>query len=277
MTHISEEHVLNAELQYLIPSDEKPVYYASQGGKEAKLEVDGKFEMHSVPISNARYQSGEDFSLDKEGFTLVPHVSTVNNFYNENELKERYLPEAEALVAKITGASRVVAFDHTLRADSEDIRGSRQTREPSTVVHNDYTARSGPQRVRDILGEATAKSLLQSRFAIVNVWRAIQHPVVTTPLAVCDAQSVMPEDLIAVERRAKDRTGELLLATYNRNHRWYYFERMEPDEALLIKTFDSVENERAGSCIHTAFTAPDVPKDSPPRESIEVRTFAFFD
>jgi hypothetical protein len=177
----------------------------------------------------------------------------------------------------MTGASKFVAFDHTLRADSAGVRESRKTREPSAVVHNDYTVRSGPQRVRDIMGETEAKSLLQRRFTIVNVWRAIQHPVVTTPLAVCDAQSVMPEDLIAVERHAKDRIGELLLATYNKNHRWYYFDRMEPEEALLIKTFDSASDGRARSCIHTAFSAPDAPEDAPPRESIEVRTFAFFD
>ncbi len=87
----------------------------------------------------------------------------------------------------------------------------------------------------------------------------------------------MAEDLVAVERRAQDRIGELLLATYNQDHQWYYFHEMKPDEALLIKTFDSSNDGRARSCIHTAFTAPDAPKDAAPRESIEVRTFAFFD
>ena len=270
-----------AELQYLVPSNEKPVYYASEGGKEAKLEMAGEFEMHRVPVHDGRYRFGKwtggmDFSLDQEGFTLAPHVSAIKNFYDETEIKEHYLMEAEALVARMTGATRVVAFDHTLRADNQDIREARKTREPSTVVHNDYTVRSGPQRVRDILGEEAAEAVLQHRFTIVNVWRSIRNPVITSPLAVCDAQSVLPENLVAVERRAKDRIGELLLSTYNPDQRWYYFDRMGPDEVLLIKTFDSADDGRARCCIHSAFTAPDAPEDAPPRESIEIRTFAFF-
>ncbi len=281
MTRPPAEHVLMAELQYLVPSNEAPVYYASEGGKEAKLDMVGEFEMHRVPIHNGRYRfgmwtGGVDFSLDQEGFTLVPHVSAIRNFYNETETKEHYFPESEALVAKITGATRVVAFDFTLRADNQDIREARKTREPSSVVHNDYTVRSGPQRVRDILGEEAAEAVLQQRFTIVNVWRPIRNPVLTSPLAVCDAQSVLPENLHAVERRAKDRIGELLLSSYNPGHRWYYFDRMEPDEVLLIKTFDSADDGRARSCIHSAFTAPNAPEDAPARESIEVRTFAFF-
>ena len=271
------EYVVDAEIQYLVPSDEKPVYYASQGGKDAELTMAGNFEMHRVAVRNGRYRKDSEFTLDNEGFTLVPHVSAVKNFYDENEIKESYLAEAQTLVAGVSGASEVVAFDHTLRADLAEVRESRQTREPSTVVHNDYTDRSGPQRVRDILGEARAKPLLKKRFTIVNVWRSIRNPVLTTPLAVCDAKTVSPEDLIAVERHAKDRIGELLLARYSPDHRWYYFEKMQSDEALLIKTFDSKDDGRARSCIHTAFTVPNPPQDALPRESIEVRTFAFFD
>ena len=74
-----------AELQYLVPSNEAPVYYASEGGKEAKLDMAGEFEMRRVPIHNGRYRfgmwtGGVDFSLDQEGFTLVPHVSAIRNF-----------------------------------------------------------------------------------------------------------------------------------------------------------------------------------------------------
>ncbi len=270
-----------AELQYLVPSDEKPIYHASEGGKDAKLDLDGEFEMHSVPIRDGRYRhgmwtGGVDFSLDREGFTLVPHATEIKDFYDETEVKEHYLTEAEALVAKTTGATRVVAFDHTLRADNPDIRAARKIREPAAIVHNDYTIRSGPQRVRDIFGEEAAQAALQNRFTIVNVWRPIRNTVITSPLAVCDAQSVLPENLIAVERRAKDRIGELLLLTYNPDQRWYYFNRMARDEALLIKTFDSADDGRARCCSHTAFAAPDAPEDAPPRESIEVRTFAFF-
>ena len=99
----------------------------------------------------------------------------------------------------------------------------------------------------------------------------------TTPLALCDATSIREADLVATERRAKDRVGELELATWNPSHRWYWFSGVTPKEAVLIKTFDSALDGRARRSIHTAFRNPDAPADAAPRESIETRTFAFFD
>ena len=108
-------------------------------------------------------------------------------------------------------------------------------------------------------------------------WRSIAEPVVTTPLALCDATSLQDSDLIASERRAKDRIGELQLVTYDPGHRWFWFSAVTSTEALLIKTFDSALDGRARRSIHTAFANPGAPADAVPRESIETRAFAFFD
>ena len=84
-------------------------------------------------------------------------------------------------------------------------------REPVLNVHNDYTEWSGPQRVRDLLpGEA--EDLLKRRFAIIQVWRAINQPIQSNPLAIADARSLAPRDLIRAERRYPNRVGE----TYQR-------------------------------------------------------------
>ena len=114
------------------------------------------------------------------------------------------------------------------------------------------------------------------RFAIINVWRPLREPVLSAPLALCDARSVAPGDLIASERRSKDRIGEIQQVVFNPEHRWYYFAGMGRDEVLLIKTYDSAEDGRARFTIHTAFDDPTAPADAPPRLSIESRTFAFF-
>ena len=58
-------------------------------------------------------------------------------------------------------------------------------------VHNDYTEWSAPQRVRDILPDE-AEELLKRRFAIIQVWRPIRHPVETYPLAMADARTLSP-------------------------------------------------------------------------------------
>jgi hypothetical protein len=120
------------------------------------------------------------------------------------------------------------------------------------------------------------ETLLRQRFIIVNVWRSIRGTVLNAPLALCDAASLAPEDLVSVERKAKDRIGEIQQAVYNPAHRWYYFPDMRPDEALLIKTYDSVADGRARFTIHTSFDDPNAAADAPPRESLETRCFAFF-
>ena len=133
-----------------------------------------------------------------------------------------------------------------------------------------------PEDLRDIMGEE-AEDLLSRRFAIVNVWRPIRHPAQTSLLALCRADSTKPENLIPTPRIAKDRIGELMLATYDPAQEWLAFSSMTPREALLLKTYDSATDGRARYAIHTAFDNPAPPAGAKPRESIESRVFAFFD
>ena len=265
---------IQTELGYLIPSKEKPVYFASQGGSAAELKIAAKIVPHTVTISDARDKVPAP-TLDKEGFAVVDHATSVTDFYDDAQIRDVYEREAAALVKEITGASQVVVFDNTRRSDATEIRGARNTREPSAVVHNDYTDASAQKRLRDVLPDE-AEQRLKRRFAIINVWRSIAGPVLTTPLALCDATSIRETDLIATERRAKDRIGELQLVTWNPEHHWYWFSGVTNKEAVLIKTFDSAIDGRARRSIHTAFRNPDAPPDAAPRESIETRTLAFF-
>jgi len=142
-------------------------------------------------------------------------------------------------------------------------------------VHNDYTEWSGPQRVRDLLPDE-AEALLKRRFAIVQVWRPIRHPVETHPLAICDARSLSPKDLVISERRYPNRVGQTYAITYNPDHHWYWFPLMRRDEALVFKVYDSLQDGRARWTAHTAFDDPTSPPNARPRESIEIRTLAFF-
>jgi hypothetical protein len=144
------------------------------------------------------------------------------------------------------------------------------------MVHNDYTDKSGPQRVRDLLPAPEAEARLKRRFVEINVWRPIKGPVQAWPLALADAQSIAPADVIPADLIYADRTGEILYGIYNPAHRWNYFPRMAREEAVLIKCFDSLTDGRARFSLHTAFEDPTTPANAPPRESIEIRTLAFF-
>src|SRR5581483_4399514 len=145
---------------------------------------------------------------------------------------------------------------------------------PVRYAHNDYTERSGPQRVRDLFPDE-ADGLLRSRFAVINVWKPIARRVEESPLAVCDARTIRPDDLVATDLRYRDRTGEIYSLRFTPAHRWSYFSHMRADEALLLKCFDS-DARRARFTAHTAFDDPTSPPDAPARASIEVRTLAFF-
>ena len=215
------------------------------------------------------------FSLDENGFEFVTHRTAVADFFDAGELNAVYYPEIERLVQAVSGAARVVVFDHTLRSGDEAEREAKLVREPVLRVHNDYTEWSGPQRVRELLPDE-AERLLAHRFAIIQVWRAINRPIQSNPLAIADARSLAAADLIAAERRYPHRVGETYQVRYNPEHRWFYFPEMRRDEALVFKVYDSAKDGRARFTAHTSFVDPMSPADAPPRQSIEVRTLAFF-
>jgi hypothetical protein len=270
---IVELPAVSAELTYLGPMSEKPrnyTYDPPAGVTRSNIVADA----HLVQIRDAR-PIAPSLSLDREGFDLVREASEVGNFYDDEEVRNVYYPEVERLIRQATGASRVFVFDHTVRRrvpGAEDRRDS--LRQPVARVHVDHTEGSGPQRVRDLLPDE-AERLLSGRLQIINLWRPIRGPLRDAPLAVCDARSVAPGDLVASDLVYPDRTGETYAVRHNPAHRWFYVPAMQTDEALLLKCYDSRTDGRARFAPHSAFTDPTTPPDAAPRESIEIRTLVF--
>ena len=265
--------IIEASVNYMLRTAEQPFTYTGGPGS-TEVRSGGTLDPHRVEIRNGRLHA-DRFTLERDGFRFVPHPTKVASFFDEDELRRVYYPEMEALIKAESGAARVVVFDHTLRTADEDDREARKIREPVRRAHNDYTEWSGPQRVRDLLPDE-AEKLLQRRFAIIQVWRPIRNPVETFPLAICEAQSLSPDDLVVSERRYPNRVGQTYAITYNPRHRWYWFPRMRRDEAIVFKVYDSLKDGRARWTAHTAFDDPTSPPNARPRESIEIRTLAFF-
>jgi hypothetical protein len=269
---------VEARLNFLKPMTEKPVSYAVDPPPGVPR-YNGVVDERNVPIFDAR-QLSQDASLDREGFALVRHRSSVRDFYDEEEVRRVYYPEAQRLLVNITGAERAAIFDHTVRKRQTPgaLGSGRQSgsplREPAGRVHVDQTTKSGPDRLRFEYG-ADAQDLLAGRFAIVNVWRPIRGPLLDAPLALADARSVADENLVASDLVFKDRVGETYAVSYGPRQRWFYYPRMTKDEALLIKCYDSA-TDVARFTPHGAFDDPTTPRDAPPRESIELRAFVFF-
>ena len=264
---------VTVDIPYTVDTGEKLVN-ETFGPNNIRRRRTGTQELKRVTVRNGRLLANQ-LSLDEQGFVFVEHKTKVTDFFNAVQLKSFYYPEVEQLIKSVSGALRVVIFDHTLRSGEEAEREARLIREPVLSAHNDYTEWSGPQRVRDILPDE-AEALLARRFAIVQVWRAINQPIQANPLAVADAKSVATEDLVVAERRYPDRVGQTYRLKYSPNHRWFYFPEMRRDEALVFKVYDSEKDSRARFTPHTSFADPASPPNAPPRQSIEVRAFAFF-
>jgi hypothetical protein len=269
---------VTAPLTFIRPQDTKPMFQSAAltGGPPRTF---FETEDHRVSIDNLR-DIADTLSVDREGFALLRHETTVDDLYDDEAVEGTYYPEIEALLRREFGASRVVIFDSTRRSDDGVGAKNREgLRGPATRVHVDYTTKSGPQRVKDLLGEAEAARLSAagSRVVQVNVWRPIRGPVERSPLALADASSVRLADLVATDQVFPDRVGEIYHLAYAPSQRWYYAPRMTRDEVLLIKGWDSLNDGRARFTPHSAFDLPNSHVNAPPRESIELRTLVVID
>ncbi|MDO9710902.1 CmcJ/NvfI family oxidoreductase [Paracraurococcus lichenis] len=264
---------IEAELNYLGPVEGRPFTY-TYGPPPGRPRTNIGIEAHRVAIRDLR-PVADRVTLDREGFAVARGASALRDFDDEAAIRAVYYPESARILQAATGASRVHVFDHTIRRripGAED-RGA-VPRQPVARVHVDHTEQSGPQRVRDLLPDE-AERLLRGRVQIVNLWRPLAGPVRDMPLAVCDVASTAPEDLVASDLIYPDRTGETYQVRFNAAHRWYWLPEMMPEEALLLKCYDSQRDGVARFMPHTAFADPTAPADAPPRQSIEIRALLF--
>jgi hypothetical protein len=266
---------IRAPLNYIVDTGTPPVMYVDWPEMTDKANPP-QYRMADMTIRDGR-PLRDTFKLDTHGFAFVTHETKMKDFADTEELKRIYDPEVQALIKQQSGASEVLVFDHTIRIGDEQTRSAANARAPVKGVHNDYTENSAPRRLRDILGDAEAERRMRQRWAIIQVWRPIRRPVVIDPMAICDARTIPGEGFILVQRRYQHRTAEVYHIAHNPAHVWYYFPRMQRNEALVFKVFDSDTSKTARFTAHTAFDDPTSPSDAWPRESIETRNFAFFD
>jgi len=279
-------------------------------------------EQRNMDVHNARELRGKDRrTIIANGFELLtrPLAEGKLDFFDHEQVVRKYYGHCAEVVQEFTGA-RAFAFDHNVRSASgkktqKRIVGGQQVQGPAHMVHGDYTLTSAPQRLRDLTKPPTSNDTLRAflgeghsliqpematralgqggRFAIINVWRNIaDEPVATHPLALCDAHTVEPEDLVVFEIHYQDRIGENYFAKHSPRHRWFYYPHITRDEALLIKQWDSdgqiarskgAESDASdlqAPCtfsFHSAFEDPATPPDAPDRWSIEVRCMVVYD
>ncbi|KAG1799382.1 uncharacterized protein HD556DRAFT_1231452 [Suillus plorans] len=236
-------------------------------------------DKHDIRIEDVRGKE-ELYKLDTAGFQYGREAAKHTSFLNDDEIEREYYPESIDLIKRVTGATSIVIFDHTIRRRRPDeIDDGPQKRQPVPLVHVDQTTASSIARVHRHLPPTEAPSLLRRRFQLINLWRPISHAAVDWPLALCDFRSVDYEkDLVPVALVYPDREGETFGVKHNPNHQWKYLKAMTPEEFALIKCFDSVhDGSVARLAPHTGFEDPNTPEGAPLRESIELRALVFYD
>lgn len=274
---------VSARISYLAPGDGPVKVRVFPPGSRIATERPPSVQ-HLVAIRDAR-SVAQNLRLDEHGFEFHRSPSAFNDFYDEAMVRERYYPEVEDRVRKLSGALAVIVFDHNVRSAARAARGDPGVRVPVEQIHNDYTEESGPKRKREILDSAGRADLMNRRMAFVNLWRPIVGPVQDNALALCEAHSVAPQDLVTTEihhfgedNLAEPRhRGQIYSVRHNPSHRWFYVSDMRPDEVLLLKCYDSCTDGRARFTPHTGFQHPACPPNFVPRESIEARTLVVFD
>ncbi|KAL5430914.1 hypothetical protein PMIN06_012442 [Paraphaeosphaeria minitans] len=221
-----------------------------------------------------------DFHLDKNGFSVHSFKTSHSDWENEEAVRSAFYPEVVDFLKDTLGAKRVLVFDHTIRTEKNarkaltDEKNTTQ-RSPVMLVHCDYTAESGPLRVRQLLPNE-ADDLLSRRVAFINVWKPVNRIVEERPLAMIDVKSCKDEDFFKLHLHYRDRDGENYVLQHSDTHKWWYFPKMTPEQIILLKTFESEGDGRARFVGHSAFVDPTSLEDAPPRESIEIRTICFF-
>ena len=273
MSAVSSQTVAGS-VNYIREMSQRPRFYANDHSRDV-LDLDPR----EIRVENLRARP-DGPSLDREGFTLVPHRSAVVSFRDADEIKRTHYGEIERLLLELSGADRVVVTSPGVLRFSEASpeSGTLNNSRPARFIHidcSDTTARIFADRAKPEGEHHEVR-----RAVHFNVWRALSLPPQDVPLAVCDARTVSPADVVTADAifDVTDRpewSFESLLVRHNPAHRWCYFSNMTRDEVLVFKTNDSQAGE-PHHVPHTAFNDPSCPRGAAPRSSIEMRAIAYW-
>ena len=229
-------------------------------------------EKVDVLVRNAR-DLADKISVDVNGFELLKYTSPITDFEDAEAVTEFYRPAIAEFVRKVTGASAVFITNHLIRTEDKSDFNKAYAR----FVHCDYSLKTARSASLNLLKnrEIEVSQYENAEFAWFNTWQPFDHPVHKNPLAVLDASTIQEGDIVDYIYGVTGKSNTSSMPLYRKEHQFYYYKNMLPDEVLLIKQLDTRAG-RSGVSPHTSFIDPDSPSDALPRRSIEVRMMAVF-
>ncbi|KAK3677665.1 hypothetical protein LTR78_002515 [Recurvomyces mirabilis] len=236
-----------------------------------------KWDQRKTTIIDVRGRE-QDFTLDKQGFSLHSSATTFKDFDNEEAIRAEYYKDVEEVARRITGATRGHASSHVKRmthtgGQTPPIdKGS-----PAIMIHADYSYKGGLQRFD---GERNSgeipedwEKLRQTRWGALSIWRPIGK-VTRDALCLADKTTITEETLQPLTfTRSNGVTHELFTLKYAPGQQFYYKSLMGPDDLIAIKLFDT--HEDVARCTpHSSFQLKEDYGEA--RSSIETRVLVFW-
>jgi hypothetical protein len=104
---------VSTSLYFFVPPPDGSRAFNDISGVAGRTRKNWESEKHTVQIENVRGNESS-VSLDTAGFQFFLNEPTKHkSFNNDEEIQKEYYPESAELIKKLTGASRVVFFDHS--------------------------------------------------------------------------------------------------------------------------------------------------------------------
>jgi hypothetical protein len=286
---------VRAEINYLLPGTPINRRYVSAG-----VEINtGKYGPYEVTVRDARAIK-RHFTLDGQGFALADCPTVITDFYDKDAMNAAYPGEAAEHIKRMTGASFVAAMGWMIRnsgdiskyqpKDGQPYVHAGGVQPPAGEAHIDTEPSRADRMAQMIYDKFRPDGPGFKRFIYGSFWRTFSPGPQDCPLALCDHRSVgddegVPNVLHVVDKipegdalfapMEEDHLPAAAIFHFNPAHRWWYFSNMTRDEAIFIKFHDS-DHSVAWRTPHTAFWDTSFP-DRRPRESVELRTVAFFE
>ena len=237
------------------------------------------------PIKSGSATLGADLGLatfERHGFAIRSQQMPQGDVFDSGFVRTACFDAAETLVRDCSGADRVLAFDYAIRIADPAVRDAMKVSAPITAVHADYSERSGMRQADEVLQSVGLAAQDVNRYMIINSWRPLGNVVTNLGLAVGQADTFDPLDLVEtridVHSGSDDATvwtGHLYSVRHNLTQQWWQVSSMEPNEVMLFKSFDSCRASSTRFTPHAAFSNPHASdRAAPARRSIEIRCLA---
>lgn len=252
-----------------------------------------------LPVHDVRGKENS-FNFKENGFRYVNRQSAlkVGDFLDDEVITTTYYCEIEDILREnLPSITAIYHLGHIIRSvpkrtdfspDADiptDEAWNKPNRgaAPAPRVHIDFTKEGVHLVLIQAFGEEAANSITKrdTRYMAFSIWRPIKT-IQRDPLGICNAESVKAGELVPLKRLYPDgKTGENVVVKAVEvegqicEHEWYYISGQTPEGVLMIKIFDSEDDDwQQGGTVrvgpHCSFHLKGT-DDEAVRESIEVR------